>query len=148
MMRRRSGKSLLCPNFFDPKFTQFYTSYKSCEFIPFHLIFWDKNKIFYELLRTFFKVEVGSAMYKEGIRWTETFGRTDITTEALGTQHMVLDFILTISLRFSWSLIIDNDVSLVMLIIIIISQVLGHTKVKKALTGINLFSLNEVTMKS
>ena len=48
-----------------------------------------------------FKVEVGSAMYKEGMRWTETFGRTDIRTEALGTQHMVLDFILTISLRFS-----------------------------------------------
>ena len=36
------------------------------------------------------KVEVGSAMYKEGIRWTEcmeTFGRTDIT-------YMVIDYLL------------------------------------------------------
>ena len=43
-----------------------------------------------------YKVEVGSAMYKEGIRWTESlqsFGLTDIRT-----QSMVLDYILTISM--------------------------------------------------
>ena len=43
---------------------------------------------------TLYKVEVGSARYKEGIRWTEcveTFGETVIT-------HMVLHYILTISI--------------------------------------------------
>ena len=38
---------------------------------------------------TLYKVEVGSAMYKEGIRWTEctewTFGKTE-------TKRMVLDY--------------------------------------------------------
>ena len=43
-----------------------------------------------------YKVEVGSAMYKEGMRWTESmqsFGLPDITS-----QNMVLDYILTISM--------------------------------------------------
>ena len=43
---------------------------------------------------TLYKVEVGSALYKEGIRWTESmslFGRTDIRTFS-----MVLHYILTI----------------------------------------------------
>ena len=38
-----------------------------------------------------YKVEVGSAMYKEGVRWTEsmqTFGLPDIRS-----QSMVLDYI-------------------------------------------------------
>ena len=72
-------------------------------------------------------------MYKKGVRWTECLESERIGKYAM--QHMVLDHIHTIS-------------RMVMLIIIITSQVLGHTKVKKALTGINLFSLNEVTMKS
>ena len=41
-------------------------------------------------------MEVGSAMYKEGVRWTEsmqTFGKPDIRS-----QSMVLDYILTISM--------------------------------------------------
>ena len=43
----------------------------------------------YKPMTTLSKVEVGSAMYKKGIRWTEcmeTFGRTDLT-------YMVLDHI-------------------------------------------------------
>ena len=42
------------------------------------------------------KVEVGSAMYKEGVRWTESmqsFGLPDIRS-----QSMVIDYILTISI--------------------------------------------------
>ena len=42
------------------------------------------------------KVEVGSAMYKEGVRWTESmqsFGLPDIRS-----QNMVIDYILTISI--------------------------------------------------
>ena len=41
------------------------------------------------------KVEVGSAMYKEGVRWTESmqsFGLPDIRS-----QSMVIDYILTTS---------------------------------------------------
>ena len=60
-----------------------------------------------------YKVEVGSAMYKEGIRWTESLqsiGLTDIRT-----QSMVLDYILTISMIYDY----DHPVTLVMLIIII-----------------------------
>ena len=37
---------------------------------------------------TLYKVEVGSALYKEGVRWTESmrlFGRTDIRTHSMVT---------------------------------------------------------------
>ena len=43
-----------------------------------------------------YKVEVGSAMYNEGMRWTESlqsFGLPDIRS-----QNMVLHYILTISM--------------------------------------------------
>ena len=50
---------------------------------------------YYESSMILYKVEVGSAMYKEGFRWTESInihGKTGIS------QCMVLDYILTISL--------------------------------------------------
>ena len=73
-------------------------------------------------------------MYKEGIRWTEcmeTFGRTDIT-------YMVLDYNLNIFMITKINLVI---------IIIIISQVLGHTNFNKngqLANSMNLLSMNEV----
>ena len=58
-------------------------------------------------------MEVGSALYKKGVRWTESMetkaGRHEL-------NYMVLDYILTISI-----------ITIAMLIIIIIPQVLGHT---------------------
>ena len=50
---------------------------------------------YYESSMILYKVEVGSAMYKEGFRWTESInihGKTGIS------QCMVLDYIPTISL--------------------------------------------------
>ena len=90
-----------------------------------------------------YKVEVGSAMYNEGIRWTESlqsFGLTDIRT-----QSMVLDFILTISMINDH----DHPVTLVMLVVIIISQVLGHmnfNKISQLENNMNLFTLNDVAI--
>ena len=46
------------------------------------------GNVFYELYMTLYKVEVGSALYKEGVRWTESmrlFGRTDIRTHSMVT---------------------------------------------------------------
>ena len=46
-------------------------------------------------LMMLFKVEVGSAMYKKGVRWIEYS-----ESEGIGkhdTKHMVLDYIITIS---------------------------------------------------
>ena len=68
---------------------------------------------YYESSMILYKVEVGSAMYKEGFRWTESI---DIHGETGISQCMVLDYILTISI-----------ITIAMLIIIIIPQVLGHT---------------------
>ena len=85
----------------------------------------DVVAFFYQLL---LKVEVGSAMYKEGIRWTECmepFG-IDITY-----HYMVLDIYLhdhTYGFQDTYH---DHLVTLVMLITFIISQKLGHTSFKK-----------------
>ena len=75
---------------------------------PFHLIFLHDSKIFFfESLMTLYKVEVGSALYKEeGIRWTESMrvmGRTDIGSHTVFfwntvSHSMVLHFKLAISL--------------------------------------------------
>ena len=47
------------------------------------------------MLMILYKVEVGSAMYKKGIRWTEYMESESIGKHDL--KYMVLDFILTIS---------------------------------------------------
>ena len=81
-----------------------------------------------------FKVELGSALYKKGVRWTECLESERIGKYAM--QHMVLDHIHTIS-------------RMVMLIIIITSQVLGHTNINKnaqQANNMNKLSMNEVTM--
>ena len=61
---------------------------------PFRLILRDKNEMF-SMNHLSYKVEVGSARYKQGVRWTECMefkvGKADIT-------HMVIDYILTISM--------------------------------------------------
>ena len=61
-------------------------------------------------------------MYKKGVRWTECLESERIGKYAM--QHMVLDHIHTIS-------------RMVMLIIIITSQVLGHTNFDKLAARIN-----------
>ena len=69
-------------------------------------------------------------MYKKGIRWTEYMESESIGKHDL--KYMVLDFILTISTLidhlYNYR---DHPVTLVILIIIIISQVLGHMNFNK-----------------
>ena len=88
-----------------------------------------------------YKVEVGSALYKRGIRWTEY-----MESEIIGKhdfQYMVLDFILTISMVI---LMILNRTT-TMLILVIMSQTLGHANFNKGARQENnmvLISMNEV----
>ena len=95
-----------------------------------------------------YKVEVGSAMYKKGIRWTEY-----MESEGIGKHDikiMVLDYILTISKTIDHPHNYqDHPVALVILIIIITSQMLGHMNFNKNAHQENnmvKLSMNKVTM--
>ena len=88
-------------------------------------------------------------MYKKGVRWIEYS-----ESEGIGehdTKHMVLDYIITIFTTIDHPYKYrDHPVTLVILIIIIISQVLGHTNFKEKTQKENNMchlSMNRVTMK-
>ena len=88
-------------------------------------------------------------MYKKGVRWIEYS-----ESEGIGkhdTKHMVLDYIITISTTIDHPYKYhDHHVTLVILIIIIISQVLGHTNFKEKTQKENnmcTLSMDRVTMK-
>ena len=88
-------------------------------------------------------------MYKKGVRWIEYS-----ESEGIGkhdTKHMVLDYIITISTTIDHPYKYhDHHVTLVILIIIIISQVLGHTNFKEKTQKENnmcQLSMDRVTMK-
>ena len=88
-------------------------------------------------------------MYKKGVRWIEYS-----ESEGIGkhdTKHMVLDYIITISTTIDHPYKYhDHHVALVILIIIIISQVLGHTNFKEKTQKENnmcQLSMDRVTMK-
>ena len=104
----------------------------------------------HESLMRLYKVEVGSAMHKKGIRWTEYMESESIGKHDL--KYMVLDFILTISTLidhlYNYR---DHPVTLVILIIIIISQVLGHTNFNKnawRMIYMSKITMNKVKIKS
>ena len=99
-----------------------------------------------------YKVEVGSVLYKAGIRWTE-YNESEFTVGEHDRRYMVLDqlinvYILTISLIILvvfMITIIDHPVTLVMLIT---SQVLGHKNIiSYAIDQLHLLNMNEVKMK-
>ena len=87
-------------------------------------------------------------MYKKGIRWTEY-----MESEGIGKHDikiMVLDYILTISTTIDHPHNYqDHPVALVILIIIITSQMLGHMNFNKNAHQENnmvKLSMNKVTM--
>ena len=94
-----------------------------------------------------YKVKVGSLMNKAGIRWTESFQPGASAMNNVLSLCMVLDYILTISmiiLVVFMITIIDHSVTLVLLII---SQVLGHmnfNKISQLENNMNLISMNQV----
>ena len=103
--------------------------------------------VFYQSL---LKVEVGSEMYKKGIRWTEFCQMEPFTTDVESEmKFMVLDYILTISITILQDSYHDHPVTLAMLIIIIIiSQELGHASFKKNVQLENELGIDEVTINS
>ena len=93
-------------------------------------------------------------MYKEGIRWTEFCQMEPFTTDEIDSissemKFVVLDYILTISITILQDRYHDHPVTLVMLIlIIIISQELGHASFKKNVQLENDLGIDEVTINS